>query len=771
MRTLTSRHVAITLGVLLAGTLVHCGGESSNGNGNGNNNNDNDGGSSGLPGSSSGQTSSGGGDGGGKDGAACTAKTCAETEQCGSYDDGCGGTIRCEASCRCTANDFETTCPPRPCEVVSGCLNQVCQYSAVACGAAGAERACAPVACDGEGCGNVATTAGDDQKLYACGGSVCAAMYCDPTATVTDGVVSYQNRCVPPPAAGCGSCGLGASSCNQTTDRFDCAAVPVPVVEAGGVLECDSTVAGSSFVYVDVEYTQGASDGSRQRPYTTYTEALNAAQQRNARGIVIAGSPVFTDPLSVINGISVYGGFDAAPDFVPNRVQRPKWTIPATARQGTLLRGAVARDITLGTALYHLEISTERILTREQGQGVSNVGLWAENATALQLVEMIVHAGDAADGEDGADGVAGSPGGPGGAPAPGSPGASCAGAVGACTLNVVPFKGLACGSGGAVIAGASLNQAGRSGAPVSDNAVYGANNVMPGAPVGVGQQSTPSCAFSAPAFCTNVQAGAQCRDTVCTSANARTGGAPGASQDEDGCGGQPNLTTEGQPGIQGADAAAKPGAAAGNRTRIDGVQVAVQPRVAGGNGEHGGRATGGGAGGGYIHDCMNDPNLGGAGGGGGGLGCGGTGGGAGAAGGFSMAIAVVGASQNLRLRNCVLTAGDGGNGGDAGAGGAGGGGGTGGIGAAGQAVGTPGTFGKKGGNGGRGGNGGKGGDGAPGAGGDSFAVWCATSSMNVSRDAATTTTPGVGGQAGESPSVVGNPGLANAVGNCAITQN
>lgn len=677
MGKLSTRHAAVTLGALLAGALVHCGGDVDNTDTDTNT----DGGSSSGATTSSGGSSSSGGN--------CAPKTCADTAQCGTYDDGCGGTLRCESQCRCTSNDFDTTCPPRPCQVVAGCVDQVCQYAPVTCGTGGAERQCAPVACEGEGCGNVATTAGDEQKLYACGGSVCSgtAMYCDPTARVVEGTVTYQNRCVLPPSQGCGTCNLGSSACDTAADRFTCDAVPVPVLEGGGTVECNSTVVGSTFLFVDAEYNNPDADGSRERPYKTYTAAINAALARNARGIVIAGSPTFTEPLTLHNGISVYGGFGASPTFTPDRTQRPKWSIPASARQGSALRGALASNITSGTVLYHVAIETESVAAQESGHGVSNIGLWIEDSSALSVIEVNVTAGNGAHGADGTNGVAGAPGTPGGGGgnvrAPGGPGASCAAAFAACAEG-----GVACGTGGNVDRASSYYNASKPG--------------LSGGPGG-GSAGSAGRNFDAHESCP---------------------GSPG-----------PNETpTPGGVGGGGANASAPAHAATVARIGFQGTSLTTPVRAVGAAGGNGARAGGGGGGGTFKKGCDDEAKWGGLGGGGGGPGCGGTGGQSGGSGGLSIAVAVLGSSTGVVFNGGEYRAGNGGNGGKGGDGGGGGEGGAGATGLQGVVDGSGIALynGQKGGDGGKGGNGARGGHGAGGAAGASIALYCANPAANIS---------------------------------------
>ncbi|MEO1337065.1 MAG: hypothetical protein AAFV29_15580, partial [Myxococcota bacterium] len=317
------------------------------------------------------------------DGGSCVPATCSDFTGCGTFDDGCGGMVSCTDGCECTDDNFDVTCPQRPCETLRGCSQGQCVYEPVSCGGV----ACGLSTCTGDDCDLVCTGPGCSDGLYPCGGGTCSGVsqYCDPSPIVTDGEVTYQNICVGPPSQGCGTCGLGDLGCDAENDVFTCVDRTVPVLDEGGIVECDSTVAASTFLFVDAEYTDGASNGSRARPFTTYDDALDAALIRNTRGIVVAGSPVFTTPLRIADGISVYGGYSSAPDFDPEPEARPTWRVgrddyDAAANQ---LVGAFARSVTRGTVISHLRVETTDISDLNDGKaGATNIALLARGATA-----------------------------------------------------------------------------------------------------------------------------------------------------------------------------------------------------------------------------------------------------------------------------------------------------------------------------------------------------------------------------------------------------
>lgn len=649
----------------------------------------------------------------------CQPATCATLGSCGMFPDGCGGTVSCTDGCECTDDDFDVVCPQRPCETLSGCDQGQCVYEPVICGGA----ICQPSTCTGDNCDVVCTSAGCDTGLYPCGGGTCAGVnqYCDPAPTVQDGDLVFQNACVGAPSMGCGTCDLGDLGCDDTADSFTCVDITVPVVDEGGIVECDSTVSASTFLFVDTEYTDGNSDGSRARPFTSYDDALASALTRNTRGIVVAGSPVFTTPLRIEDGVSVYGGFQGAPSFDPDFSLRPVWQVGANHfdAANNRLVGATAVSITRGTVISHLRVQTADIETLNDGvAGATNIALLARGAAALHIQDVELTAGSAGAGvagRAGAEPTAAHDGTNATGRLPGQAGGAC---PTTCTLNTsIPRQDTAqCGHG-----------------------AYGA---------------APGFSWDAPN-----------RGNPGTANGSVAGGAGGANSGNpgSGCNANNSATTPGQRGAPGRAGAAGDDGMRGTRGSLN-EQGVWQPGngtdgTAGGTGTWGG---GGGAGGGLYDDCFNEPRYGGHGGGAGGPGCGGDFGSAGGGGGASIGLAAL-LSDGLSTELTTIVASAGGRGGDGGAGKDGG---TGGAGetnlmplCAVREGGGEGICQELGGEGGDGGPGGRGGSGGAGAGGDSIGVFCVGQAISVA-EVQTTVGPGGNAGIGASASLTGEAGAA-----------
>lgn len=637
---------------------------------------------------------------------ACEPRACAPTD-CGNVDDGCGDTLNCTAGCACTEADFNDVCPPRPCQTVTGCENAVCVYAPVTCGA----QTCLPAACEGDACELLCDDESCTEGLYPCGDARCAGIeqFCDPAPIVVSGQIRYANTCVAPPTTGCGTCDLGRRSCDIDEDRFVCDNLNLPLRLLQDVV-CDSEAEESTLIFVDAAYEGATENGSRSAPYRTYDSALARAQASGRpRGIIIAGSPVFTDPLTIVNGVSIYGGFGASPEFAPTSTGRPRWNIGLDHYDATRneLTGALAQNIEASTVISNVRIRTVDIPASRAGRdGASNVALRATNASGLKLYRVELEAGAAGHGLDGPSGAAPTPamnGGDGMGRVPGAAPSACT--VAPCTLNepIVRQDIMQCGYG-AYGAAPSFNW-------------YAPNPGNPGSADG-----------------------------------AVLGGAAGQNvgHSGSGCGFDPD---ELRPGGRGADAPAAISGNAGSSAGAPGLdaQGRWQP-AAGEDGQTGavGSWGGGGGGGGGTNDgCQNAPHYGGHGAGGGAPGCGGNPGLGGGGGGASIALVAL-ESTAIAVESSILKSGDGGDGGDGGIGAGGGLGGRGETdveaicivtegGGGGEFCATPG------GAGGNGSPGGAGGDGGAGSGGYSVGMYCVDTAPTITDVVRTPGTPGQGG--------------------------
>jgi hypothetical protein len=388
--------------------------------------------------------------------------------------------------------------------------------------------------------------------------------------------------------------------------------------------------------------------GDRSHPFKTMTAAIAFAASQQPKKEVYVSKGQYHEQVSLVSGVSVYGGFDAVKDWKRD-VEANKTMILWDNPEPLAVRTILAEQITDKTVFDGFQVKTSSGGTDSR----SSYGMWVyQSNSGLQISNNRIEAGNGADGKNGGNGQGGLNGQGGGN---GSNGFEYDGWGLFCEKN-----------------DSSMNQPGKGGPSPCGNE---------GGKGGGGGKSGSSGA--------NGEAG------------AGGGGAGGSG------GGKTNNGADaksGSPGEKGKDGAA--GIAAGT---LSPTNLFVPGN--GGDGADGihGKGGGGGGGGGGDESCCCDTN-GAAGGGGGGGGCGGTAGKGGTGGGGSFALFVVESSPVVKGN--VLVSQNGGMGGAGGPGGSGGEGGPGGSGGKktkdNDGNGGSGAGGGKGGEGGGGGGGGGG---------------------------------------------------------------
>ena len=420
-----------------------------------------------------------------------------------------------------------------------------------------------------------------------------------------------------------------------------------------------------------------ANTGALGSPMASLTAAITRAS--NTGLAVYVGAGDYAGPITLVAGVSVYGGYEPT-----NRWQRS--TSARSRIQSSTGRGVLAHGITQPTVFDRMVVNPGNAAAPSSGPGESSIGIDVlGSSSALRISNTIIVAGNGSRGSNGANGSTGASG--------GNASAGQVGYDGSCPSN----RG-AGGAGGNSTCGAPGGGGGRGGCDNNPGG-GGSTGIGPGGGGGGGGRGAVTC-----------NAGA------CSTCRGPKGGASGSSGSHG---------STGSAGAHGSGGSANGSMVGDTWTGARGSSGAV--------GSSGGGGGGGGAGGGGADDCyvrvfacFSQPidcnfDLGGGGGGGGAGGCGGRGGTGGYGGGGSFGIFVRRSSPVLV--NNEITAGIGGRGGNGGNYGSGGSGGAGGIGGAGQ---------DDSGTGGRGGNGGRGGRGGSGGGGGGGVSYCIYRSLSPS---------------------------------------
>ncbi|MDH3684682.1 MAG: DUF1565 domain-containing protein [Myxococcales bacterium] len=435
------------------------------------------------------------------------------------------------------------------------------------------------------------------------------------------------------------------SAWNSTTDgTLDC-----ELYDDGEANGSCQNAAGGPALYVATAGTDAA-EGTREAPLATLAEALSRAQGGGVGSIRMAAGIYPTEPSNLVDGISIFGGFD------PQTWGRDGGE---TVLSGTEPLVLTANGLQFPTTLADLTIEAANA---EDGSGEGSYAVSAFDTSSLRIRDSILRAGTGGDGARGADGIDR------GNADDGDDGRSCddgncnsplsggAGGSGSCSDSA--GGGGPGGTGGDIPTPLLFDGNGQDGFDSADGASGGGDG-------------GDECFAIWPSTCS---AGTGGRGDDGDDGSVVSGTGPGGSGDG-------TATAVGWFGVNGGQ---------------------------GRPGESGSGGGGGGGGGGKAQQPLITLEAGVGGGGGGAGGCGGGAGSGGGAGGGSFALYAY--QADVTVEDSTLESRSGGDGGDGGLGGDGGNGGTGGDGGESD----DGGDGGRGGNGGDGSNGTSGGGGAGG---------------------------------------------------------
>lgn len=460
-------------------------------------------------------------------------------------------------------------------------------------------------------------------------------------------------------------------------------------------------------VYVAESGSDTGGEGTPERPFRSIARGLDVAvAQGVATGRVHAvavSRGTYRERLVLVNGVSVYGGYDADDEW--SRAEGNETIVLSAAVTDGRIEGLVAEGIRAPTVVERLTVRAGSTLLADPDVDVYGARVVRSTPAlpalgGLILRELVVEAGDASDGRDGEAG------GDGDAGARGERGSAGTTANG----NTVPG-----GLGAVSVCGIETIATTRGGA----GGVGGGDGAM-----GCGTFEDSSTAGQPPSALATCVGGT--RGVACGCFNSGSAGGPG------------NVCA-----TRAADDGAAAVASPVRGTLVEGLWVGR----AGDDGQDGAPGIGGSGGGGGGSGCnaAGWGPTGGGGGGGGSGGCGGRGGRGGRSGGSSFGLVAV--DSTFAVPGSTFRSGAGGDGGEGARGGAGGAGGPGGDGG-------PGGF--VGGEGGAGQAGGRGGPGAAGPGGSSVgALLCRADVADLALPPLQAGMPGRGG----ADAMGGAPGL------------
>ena len=348
--------------------------------------------------------------------ACCAPQTC-EALGCGTHET-CGQALDC-GPCACSQDNFQADCPSRPCERVVGCEPD------------GAGCIYEPVLCDRMACTCIDPMGCTEDELRRCfdenNGLTCPAIACDPSPMMgSGGEPLFANVCVQPERAscdtgdvcvgsaecqldtcvptGCGTCQLGRWECNGDMSGAECDEIDFSILGLPAI-ECDDTLATSTFIFVDPDVGDDVlAQGSREVPFATLEAAMARAVMRPPAVIIVGRTPGIVGPLTLVDGVSIIGGFGGAPGWIRNPDLSPVIQVSNVPTDEDSV-GVVARNITSPTIFRGFSIDVARAT-----DGRSAYGMIVEDSPKLYLSDLSINVGAGGDGFVGRVGLQGADG-------------------------------------------------------------------------------------------------------------------------------------------------------------------------------------------------------------------------------------------------------------------------------------------------------------------------------------------------------------------------
>lgn len=139
----------------------------------------------------------------------------------------------------------------------------------------------------------------------------------------------------------------------------------------------------------------GGSDqngGTRRSPFATIGAAIKSAKPQAKRVYVCAGT--YGESVELASAVSLVGGYDCNDPSAWRRAAGARSTIA-----GTTVPALRAKDITSTTRFEGFTVTAPDA----KDPGTSSIGLWAENAGKLAIVDASITAGRGADGAPGSN--------------------------------------------------------------------------------------------------------------------------------------------------------------------------------------------------------------------------------------------------------------------------------------------------------------------------------------------------------------------------------
>lgn len=156
-------------------------------------------------------------------------------------------------------------------------------------------------------------------------------------------------------------------------------------------------------IFVDAESGTDANDGSFGNPVKTISKGIELAKAENPMKEVYVAAGVYEERVVVVDGVSLYGGFDAKNDWDHSGHKLSVVKVSTADESGAVI-GAQAQNVESPTAFEFFEINATSDASLP---GSSVYGVWCKNCVKFYVGDCKIVTSDGTDGEDGANGAAG----------------------------------------------------------------------------------------------------------------------------------------------------------------------------------------------------------------------------------------------------------------------------------------------------------------------------------------------------------------------------
>ncbi|HOI11170.1 MAG TPA: DUF1565 domain-containing protein, partial [Myxococcota bacterium] len=206
-------------------------------------------------------------------------------------------------------------------------------------------------------------------------------------------------------------CELGWVNLNDIDDdgcEYECTYqsaddLPDPETEDLNCDGIDGDIDESVFVDVETGDDEDNTWGTQVAPFKTINAAVTFAASKTPKYPVLVSKGIYNEQVRMVDGVSLYGGYDAAAGWSRN-LSRNRTTIQWAGQESQAVRAVVAQNITSTTVLQGFQVRAQGSV---QSSG-SSYGVYVYQANSGLVIEHNeIQSSNGMDGRNGANGTNG----------------------------------------------------------------------------------------------------------------------------------------------------------------------------------------------------------------------------------------------------------------------------------------------------------------------------------------------------------------------------